>query len=484
MTRHAAVIGGSVAGLASAIGLARRGWTVTVIERDLAPDTDNGDEAFLVWDRRNVPQFRQPHAFSARSRNLLLDYIPEVVDRMRADGIEEINLFKLLAPPELWSDGDDAYTGLWSRRPAFELAIRRVAEAEPGVTIRVPARVTGLTTAAGVPLTVTGITLDDGSRLEADLVLDCAGRRSPVPKWLAELGVDVPHEVQECNAVYHTRYYRLRPNSGLSLFGILGIGEQIDRVNTLGFPGDHDTYGIGIFIAPDDDELKVLRHDWAWDACLAAIPRLAPWADPDHGTPLTSVQYMGGHQNIRWHYVVDGRPLVHGLLAVGDALCTTNPMYGWGASMALTYGFAAVEAAAAHIDDLEATALDYDDTVREEADGVFRESAAMDRVRIYQWNDEQVPDWDRGEIERQNLIFCIARGALRDPVLGRAQLRRMNLLESPGAVLDDPEVVEHAEHTREILATKQRGPQGPTRADLVDAIASAASRQGGPPRGR
>ena len=134
-TRRAAVIGGSVAGLASAIGLARRGWEVTVVERDLAPDTNDGDEAFLVWDRRNVPQFRQPHAFSARSRNLLLEHIPEVVDWLRADGIAEVNLFKMLAPPELWSDEDDAYTGLWSRRPAFELGIRRIAEAEPGVTI-------------------------------------------------------------------------------------------------------------------------------------------------------------------------------------------------------------------------------------------------------------------------------------------------------------------------------------------------------------
>ena len=57
-----------------------------MVERDLAPDTNDGDEAFLVWDRRNVPQFRQPHTFSARSRNLLLEHIPEAVDWLRADG--------------------------------------------------------------------------------------------------------------------------------------------------------------------------------------------------------------------------------------------------------------------------------------------------------------------------------------------------------------------------------------------------------------
>ncbi len=476
MAHRAAIIGGSVAGLATGIALARRGWQATVVERDAAPETNDGDEAFVSWDRRNVPQFRQPHAFSARSRNLLLEHIPEVVDRLRADGIEEINLFKMLAPPDLWSDEDDAYTGLWSRRPAFELAIRRTAEAEPGLTILAPNAVNGLVTSqVDGTIRVTGIRLADGTQLDADLVVDCGGRRTPVPKWLGELGVEVPSEVQDCGAVYHTRYYRLRPESELSPFGILALGGALDGVNLLGFPGDHNTYGLGVFVRPDDDELKVLREDWAWDAVMAAIPRLAPWAHPDNGTPLTSPQYMGGHHNVLWNYVVDGRPLVHGLLPVGDSLCTTNPQYGWGASMALTYAFAAVEAATGHADDLEATALAYDETVRDEADAVFRESAAMDRIRLYRWNGEEIPDWDRAEVERQDLIQCIFAGALRDPVLGRATLRRQGLLEPPSTALDDPLVVERAKNTQEILAAKAQRVTGPTRGELVEAVAAAAA---------
>jgi 2-polyprenyl-6-methoxyphenol hydroxylase-like FAD-dependent oxidoreductase len=37
--------------LAAAAGLARRGWSVEVIERDVAPSTDHDDEAFLEWER-------------------------------------------------------------------------------------------------------------------------------------------------------------------------------------------------------------------------------------------------------------------------------------------------------------------------------------------------------------------------------------------------------------------------------------------------
>jgi 2-polyprenyl-6-methoxyphenol hydroxylase-like FAD-dependent oxidoreductase len=476
MRRHAAVIGGSVAGLAAAIAFARRGWTATVVERDPAPDTDDGDEAFLSWDRRSVPQFLHPHAFSARSRNLLLAYIPEVVEWMRGDGIEEINLFKLLAPPELWSDGDDAYTYLWSRRPAFELAIRRVAEAEPGVTILTPGVVTGLVsdvTGSGPPR-VRGIGLADGTAIHADVVIDAGGRRSPVPGWLGALGVSVPCDVQDCGAAYFTRYYRLDPGAGASLFGILGIAEQVENMTVIGFPGDHDTYALAAFVHDTDEQLKAVRHDSAWDAVMATFARIGPWADPAVGNPLTSVRYMGGHQNVRRRYVVDADPLVHGLLAVGDALCTTNPMYGWGASMALTYAFAAVEAATAHADDPAGTAAAYDEATRDEADGVYHESAAADRARRYRWEESEIPEWDQAEMERQDLVACVAAGALRDPVLARAQLRRVNLLESPSAVLDDPLVVERARNTQTILAAKANRPTSPTRDELLGALSAVA----------
>jgi 2-polyprenyl-6-methoxyphenol hydroxylase-like FAD-dependent oxidoreductase len=479
MGSHVAVLGGSVAGLASGIALARRGWTVTVVERDIAPDTNDGDEAFVTWDRRHVPQFQQPHAFSARSRNLLLAHIPEVVDWLLADGIEETNLFKMLAPSELWSDEDDAYTGLWTRRAAFELAIRRIAEVEPGLTLLAPAVVGGIRTDAarqGRPIRVTGLQLTDGTPLPADLVIDAGGRRTPVPAWLAQLGVDVPCELQACGAVYYARYYRLDPAAGMSLFGILGVREQIDGLALIGFPGDHGTYGLGAFVPDDDEELKVLRHHWAWDAAMAAFPRTAPWASDHVGVPVNDVQFMGGHQNVRRRYVVDGRPLVLGLLPVGDSLCTTNPMYGWGASMALTYAFAAVDAATAHADDLAAMALEYDEAVASEADAVFAESAAADRIRGYRWRGEDIPEWDRAEVERQDLIMCIGRGALRDPVLGRAMLRRTNLLEPPNTILDDPNVVERARNVQAILAEKAAQPPVITRAALLDLLAAARPR--------
>jgi 2-polyprenyl-6-methoxyphenol hydroxylase-like FAD-dependent oxidoreductase len=315
MRRRAVVIGGSVGGLATAVGLARRGWQVAVVERDVVPATGTADDVFTSWNRPGVPQFRQPHGFSARARTLLLEHIPEVVERLIADGIEELNFFKELAPPELWEDGDDAFTGLWSRRPGFELALRRIAESEPGVDMHCPASAAGLLYRSSGRPDVAGVRLADGTELRGDVVFDCGGRRTPVPAWLAQdHSIEIPEDVQDCKAAYYTRHYRQLPSSDMSQLWLVGGAVQLERLGALPFSGDHRAFAIGLFADPADRDLRVLRHDWAFDVVVESIPSLAPWVAPDNAVPLNSTSSMTGHQNVRRHFVVAGEPLVRGLL--------------------------------------------------------------------------------------------------------------------------------------------------------------------------
>jgi 2-polyprenyl-6-methoxyphenol hydroxylase-like FAD-dependent oxidoreductase len=164
------VVGGGVAGLGVAIGLANLGIPVTVLERNPKAECATG-EAFNDWRRPGVSQFRHAHGFSARSRNLMLEHAPEVVEDLLAEGVEVVNFFKLLAPPELWTDADDAYGALWTRRPGFELALRR--HAERVAEVRSPVAVAGLTFADefGHPRRVTGVRLADGTEIAADLIV-------------------------------------------------------------------------------------------------------------------------------------------------------------------------------------------------------------------------------------------------------------------------------------------------------------------------
>jgi 2-polyprenyl-6-methoxyphenol hydroxylase-like FAD-dependent oxidoreductase len=455
--------------------MGRVGQEVTIVERDGPGRAGSADEAFTHWDRRHVPQFRQGHIFTARARALLLEHAPEVVEFLVSDGIEEVNLFKLIAPPELHEPEDDAFTNLLVRRPPFELALHRVAEETPGVRFRRPESATGLVVSGeGGKLHVRGVRLACGDVLPSDVLIDGGGRRSPVARWLREEGATIAEDIQDCGVTYYSRYFRQRPDSDLPQAQLYAIRGELDvGLFALGFGGDHDTYGLAFAAPPWDEDLKLLRHAWAWEAAAAAIPRVAPWADPGAGQPLQDVETMAGHQNIRRRFVADDKPAALGVLLVGDSLCTTNPTYGWGASMALTHAFAAVDALQRIGDDLQMLALTYDEAIRYETDAVFNESSAMDRLRSYRWHKEPVPEHERDESERQALISeGVAWGALLDPDLGRALLRRINLLEPPAAVLDDPTVRAKAEQMRALYATKQVS-AGPGRAVLLGAIERA-----------
>src|SRR3954447_21594376 len=62
-TMRVAVIGGGMAGLGTALALARDDHKVTILERDDTPMPDSPDDAFDHWERRGAPQVRHSHAF-------------------------------------------------------------------------------------------------------------------------------------------------------------------------------------------------------------------------------------------------------------------------------------------------------------------------------------------------------------------------------------------------------------------------------------
>ena len=60
---------------------------------------------------------------------------------------------------------------------------------------------------------------------------------------------------------------------------------------------------------------------------MRRYPAAAHWIDAE---PITDVAVMGGIEDRRREFVVDGEPVVTGLVAVGDAWACTNPSLGRG----------------------------------------------------------------------------------------------------------------------------------------------------------
>jgi 2-polyprenyl-6-methoxyphenol hydroxylase-like FAD-dependent oxidoreductase len=176
-TPRAVVAGGGLAGVATALFLGRRGYQVTVAERDARLPAGGADSVFSAWPRPGVPQARQPHNFLGRSVRILRQEVPDVYDTLIARGALPI-------PLDLGEGPGDAVLG--ARRPLVESIIRQAAQAEPTVAIRTGAAVTGLLTHPGEVPVVTGVVTGAGETVRGDIGLAWSGR--PAARWAPRTG--------------------------------------------------------------------------------------------------------------------------------------------------------------------------------------------------------------------------------------------------------------------------------------------------------
>jgi flavin-dependent dehydrogenase len=343
MSRRALIVGGGFAGLCAARALAGRGGEVVILERDRLPD---GPEV-----RPGVPQARHVHVLLSTGAERLEAMFPRILDELAAAGAPHVDFaadLRMLGPFGWLPRYTSPLRSRVASRALLESVVRARVAAVPGVAIRDEANVSGLVVTGGV---VRGAVVND-EPLEADLVVDASGRACRHREWLQAAGVPpVPELVVDAQVGYASRVVEPpdgRPFDWRMLFLMPQLPGTLRGGAIFAVEGGRwivTLAGYGKDYPPTDEE---------GFTAFARSLRAPDLADALEGArPLTPIS---GNRNtvnrMRMVHKVKGWP--RGLLALGDAVCTFNPIYGQGMTVAMLEALALAETLDAGEDDLEA----------------------------------------------------------------------------------------------------------------------------------
>jgi 2-polyprenyl-6-methoxyphenol hydroxylase-like FAD-dependent oxidoreductase len=442
---HAIVIGGSIVGSAVAALLASRFEQVTVLERDALPNEPRS--------RAGVPQARHVHALLARGGAELESLFPGLIDELVCNGAQRVDVGREIAwlTPAGW--GAPFQSGVvlcCATRDLIEWHVRERTRAHANVTFLERNAVQGLLTDSSRSQVV-GVRVREGRgaaaaerALQGDLVVDTTGRGSQLADWLVDIGrTRVRETVIDAHMAYASRIYRLDP-SALRSWRAAYVQAALPHHRRGGiiFPIEGDRYHLTLLGyadgAPPTDEEGFSRFPQTLrSSILADVLQRA--------TPLTPIV---GHRRTenRWRRFDEIRDWPENLVALGDSVCSFDPVYGQG----MTTGVLGALALASRLD-AERSA-----TAAVPAGFARRMQRRLVSVVRPAWNlstseDLRLDTTTGGRLRLadrclQRYVDRVIQTSTADTIVRGKLLRVMNMLAGPEALLDPRTVARVVSH--------------------------------------
>jgi 2-polyprenyl-6-methoxyphenol hydroxylase-like FAD-dependent oxidoreductase len=425
---RAVVVGAGLAGLAAARVLAEHVDEVVVVERDPLPEDASS--------RPGTPQGRHLHNLLLRGLHELEQMLPGLTQELRAAGAVPVDLTH-----DLWMRGlfgwfprhPSDLTMLCCSRPLLEQVVRRRVRALPRIRWLDGHEVRGLDVergrVAGVRCRPRGAR-DGGSAeevcIEASMVVDAAGRGSRLPQWLEGSFGSRPEEtVVNAFLGYSTRLYR--PPATLPDWTALVVRDPLPaRRGGAIMPREGGVWGVTLFGFGGDYPPTDAA---GFDAFARGL------YGPEFGAALRDAEPLSAAAGFRqtacrWRHFERLTNVPEGYVALGDTVCTFNPLYGQGMTVAVL-GAAALGRLLAERGPGPGLGAALRQRVAELLAVPWRMATGED----YRYEGTEGPPRTTALRISHAYGDRVARAAMRDPVVHYRWLRVVNLLDPPRTLL-------------------------------------------------
>jgi 2-polyprenyl-6-methoxyphenol hydroxylase-like FAD-dependent oxidoreductase len=428
----ACVLGGSVAGLLAARVLSDHARRVVIVERD--------EFSTAGRSRPGVPQDQQVHTLLPAGRLGIERWLPGFTQEAQDLGAvmagTDTTLTAFDGRPLARSGGQ--YHLLAASRPFLEARIRARVVDLPNVSA-LHARATGLQYDGAAVSAVRYIDKDVEAVLAADFVVDAMGRSSRLSDWVRQLGYEQPRLERLAAPInYATAVFERRTKSAdLDVACALTV-----------FTPEHAVDGVSVAAASaiEGGQWLVLLMGYGQDrpgrtldefrTVCAKLPAI--FGEATLGAVTRDVVTYHQAESRRRDFTAL-RHFPAGLVSVGDAVASFNPIYGQGMSSAVLHA-SCLSSYLTSSPEFNSAATDFFRLQQVVVDAAWAVSAGGDAARLDAANGVEVPD----EVRHQRwALQQVMTAALLDGNIAQAFKEVSYMLQHP-ATLADPALLDKA----------------------------------------